>query len=187
MQNPLFEGEASCPTLPYTHTHTPWPLRTQSFEGQGLKVLCWGRGLRSISLGQAVCLSVQESVIVLDLWGQSERGENLYKTYMCGFYTEPFSGSKNTTKDSPVRLSIQSYWNGGAHICSGSLMLGTWPRSHRCVIITLLFDWMTLRGNRKVVAVHLFHSLLGWVCYILYRLVPESQPSLDTVSVLVWM
>lgn len=170
----------------HTHTHTLapenpelWGTRSESAVlGTGTQKYLTGAG--SVPLCSGKCHSSRSL-------GPEWEGGNLYKTYMCGFYTEPFSGSKNTTKDSPVRLSIQSYWNGGAHICSGSLMLGTWPRSHRCVIITLLFDWMTLRGNRKVVAVHLFHSLLGWVCYILYRLVPESQPSLDTVSVLVWM
>ena len=166
-------------THTYTHKHTdthtgPGGLpRTQSFKGHGLKVLWWRQGFRKCLLGQAACLSAHKGSQF-----QSERG-NFYKTYTCRFYTEPSSRSEHTTKDSPAGPSILKWWGPGLLWIPKTLELGLTLRD----VWEVLLGWVASRGNRRSGCTSLLYSLLGWVCYILYLLMPEAQPGLQSVLV----
>ena len=127
MQNPLGEGEASCPTLSYTHTpihiHTNTQTHTQDpavpREPRVLRDMVW-----------KCCDGDKDSGSVY--WGR-QRASLLTKGHSSrvrgGTSTRPTRAG--FTQNRQVGLSIRQktlllgcqYWNGGAQVCSGSLRL----------------------------------------------------------------
>ena len=79
----------------------------------------------------------------------------------------------------PAGPSILKWWGPGLLWIPKTLELGLTLRD----VWEVLLGWVASRGNRRGGCTSLLYSLLGWVCHILYLLMPEAQPGLQSVLV----